>query len=108
MPRVTLKLYTLFRAAAGTGQLELELPPGSRVFDVLEYVCRQLGQGFRELVWDAKSGEVLPFLLSVNGRVEPSMGGVLENMVEDGDTIALMDPVGGGDSVFTVGDPRSP
>jgi len=96
MPRVTLKLYTMFRAAAGTEQLELELPPGSKVHDALEHASQQLGQAFRELIWDTRSGRVLPFLISVNARVEPSLGGVLENTVEDGDIIAVMDPVGGG------------
>jgi len=77
MPKVTLKLYTLFRQAAGTEQLVLELPPHSKVYDALESAAQKLGKDFRAFIWDRGSGQVLPSLVTVGGKVEPSSGGIL-------------------------------
>jgi len=91
-----LRFYTLFRQAAGRPQLAVELSPGSTVRDVLQSASQQLGGEFRALLWDVRSGEVLPFLLTINGKVIPSTAGALEKNIVDGEEIVLMDPVGGG------------
>ncbi len=96
MPKVILKFYTLFRQAAGRPQLALELGPGSTVRDALQSASQELGSEFRALVWDVRSSEVLPFLLTVDGKVIPSTAGALEKMIVDGEEIVMMDPVGGG------------
>jgi molybdopterin converting factor small subunit len=96
MSRVILKFYTLFRQAAGRPQLALELRPGSTVRDALQSASQELGSEFRALVWDIRSSELLPFLLTIYGKVIPSTAGVLEKMIVDGEEILLMDPVGGG------------
>jgi len=96
MPKILLKFYTLFRTAAGTGELTLDLPPGSRIRDALESACRRLGEDFRALVWDKNSGQVLPFLVTFRGKVVPSTANVLDKTVDEGDVVILMDPVGGG------------
>ncbi|MGQ9542682.1 MAG: hypothetical protein ACUVTM_01140 [Candidatus Bathyarchaeia archaeon] len=96
MPTVTLKLYTLFRTVAGNDKIEQEAPPGSTILNVLCLVAERLGPRFRDLVWDRETGRVLPFLVGVRGRIEPSTGRVLDTHVDNGDVIILMDPVGRG------------
>jgi len=96
MSKVILRFYTLFRQAAGRPQLTLELRPGSTVSDALQSASEELGSEFRALVWDKRSSEVLPFLLTIDGKVTSSTAGALEKIIVDGEEIVLMDPVGGG------------
>ena len=96
MPRVFLRFYTLFRTVAGTGELALDLPPGSTVKDALESASRKLGEEFQTLIWDRDSGQVLPFLVTFRGKVIPSTTNVLDSSIREGDIVTLMDPVGGG------------
>jgi molybdopterin converting factor small subunit len=96
MPKIILKFYTLFRKAAGRPQLALELRSGSKVRDALQSASQELGSEFRALVWDVRSSELLPFLLTIDGKVIPSTAGALEKTIADGEEIVLMDPVGGG------------
>ncbi|MBS7650520.1 hypothetical protein KEJ35_04100 [Candidatus Bathyarchaeota archaeon] len=96
MPNVTLRLYTLFRTATGLEEIKQEVPPGTTIYQVLCSAAQRVGPAFRDLIWDKDTGRILPFLIGVKGRIEPSTGGILNEVVEDGAVIILMDPVGGG------------
>ncbi len=79
--RVTVKLFASYAEAAGTDELELELPPGATAADCLEAVRRQ--------PWAAK----LPPspALAVNRRYAKPGAAIAE-----GDEIAVVPPVAGG------------
>jgi len=95
MPTVLLRFYTLFRQAAGTPKLKLELPVGCTIHEVMELASKERArQDFRRLLWD-ESGNVLPFIMIIGDRVESSTSGVVDETVERDLNIIIIDPVGG-------------
>ncbi|MBS7626211.1 hypothetical protein KEJ51_04115 [Candidatus Bathyarchaeota archaeon] len=91
-----MRLYTLFRTATGVEEIKQEVPQGSTIYHVLCSAAERVGPAFRDLIWDKETGRILPFLIGVKGRIEPSTGGILNEIVEDSEVLILMDPVGGG------------
>jgi len=77
-------------------EIKQETPPGVTIYHVLCLAAERLGPAFRDLIWDKETGRILPFLIGVKGKIEPSTGGILNEVVEDGAVLILMDPVGGG------------
>ena len=76
---VTVRLFASLRERAGTRELTLELPEGSRVADALA-----------ELRGVAPEG--LPLVMAVNREYAPE-----EQVLDPGDELALIPPVSGGE-----------
>jgi molybdopterin converting factor subunit 1 len=78
--RVTVRVFASYREAAGTARLDAELPPGSRVGDLL-----------------AKLSAQVPALAASNGLVAVNLTYVdRDALLHDGDEVALIPPVSGG------------
>jgi len=82
---VEVRLFAMLREGAGTGSLDLRLPSGATVADALAAL------GDR----DARLGELLA-RLPVTAAVNREYAGS-EEVLEDGDELALIPPVSGGD-----------
>jgi MoaE-MoaD fusion protein len=81
--RVLVRLFASYREAAGRGHFDLELPPGSTVRDAIDRILREhplLAEGRRVVI--ARNREY----------VTP------EASLADGDELALIPPVSGGDA----------
>ncbi len=87
--RVRVKLFALYRELVGEKEVEVSLPEGSRVRDLL----RALEESYPSLRGrlSERSGERRSFILMRGGRW-PDM----DDELRDGDEFALFPPVGGG------------
>src|ERR1700716_3535230 len=81
--RVLVRLFASYREAAGRGHFDLELSPGATVRDAIARIVEQppLSAGAREVV---------------TARTRECVG--VEEPLADGDELALIPPVSGGDA----------
>jgi len=80
--RVQVKLFAMLREQAGRSELELEVPPGTTVIALLDYVLPS-GERVRRLPPS--------MLYAVNQQYAPP-----DKVLEDGDEVAFVPPVSGG------------
>ena len=66
--------------------MEIELPDGSRVKDLIDKLDREVYRGFKELVLDNEGGIRHPVEIAVNGRRIDFLNG-LDTVLRDGDRI---------------------
>ncbi|MCX8177567.1 MAG: MoaD family protein [Candidatus Bathyarchaeota archaeon] len=96
--RVSVRFFTTLREIVGKREETLEFPNGAviTVGTVLNKLAELYGKGFTDYVYDGKTGEVKGFLqFLVNGRSTSTLKG-MDTKLEDGDTLAILPPVGGG------------
>ncbi len=86
MPRVKVNVFAQFRELVGSKEIELDLPEGSRVIDMLKYIETK----FPRLKLTGKSDK-RTFILMKGGRWPE-----LDDLLKDGDVYALFPPIGGG------------
>ena len=88
MPKVRVRLFAAFREAVGSKEVELDLPDGARVVDML----KELKARYPKLGEMLKlEGEERTFILMKGGRWPG-----LDAELADGEEFALFPPVGGG------------
>ncbi|MEM2905228.1 MAG: ubiquitin-like small modifier protein 1 [Candidatus Bathyarchaeia archaeon] len=91
---VRVRFFTRLREITGTGEESLQLESGATVRTALEALSARHGEAYREYVFAQEpAGFQLQFL--VNGRSIAQMEG-FETKLRDGDTLAIVPPVGGG------------
>ena len=81
--RVLVRLFASYREAAGKGHFDLELPPESKVRDAIESILKEhplIGEGRQVVI--ARNREYAS----------------LDTALADGDELALIPPVSGGDA----------
>lgn len=96
--RVQLKLYGVFRSAAGVGGLTVEIPENERT--VKAAIERIFAQGefgsLRSLLIDSTTSDPRPnALIMVSGREISTLRG-LETELKEGDELALLPVAHGG------------
>jgi molybdopterin synthase sulfur carrier subunit len=95
---ISVRFFTSLREIVGKKEETLEFPQGQKVTieTVLETLKQRYGKQFVEYVYNRETEEVKGFLqFLVNGKSASTMNG-LETMLEDGDVLAILPPVGGG------------
>jgi len=96
--RISVRFFTNLREITGKKEENLEFPSGKPVTvdKVLRRLAERYGRDFVEYVYDAKTGEVKGFLqFLINGRSASTLKG-LDTVLENGDVLAIIPPVGGG------------
>ena len=94
MMKVRVRAFATLSNLLGGGPLEVELPEGSTVGDLLSELARRLGRAFREAVMEG--GRLAEYVkVFVNGRDIDFLSG-LKTVLRDGDEVALIPPAGGG------------
>jgi sulfur-carrier protein len=90
--KVTVRFFTVLREVVGKREETLELPAGKvTVGAVLKALSERQGEAFSSYVFNPQ-GEVKGFLqFFVNGQASG-----LDGEMRDGDTLAIVPPVGGG------------
>jgi len=93
-----VRFFTSLREIIGKKEENLEFRDGEilTVDKVLKRLAERYGKDFVEYVYDIKTGEVKGFLqFLVNGRSASTLKG-LDTVLENGDVLAIIPPVGGG------------
>ena len=96
--RVRLKLYGVFRSAAGSGSIELEVPSTSlTVRDAIATLTSKSEYGdLKRLLIDAETSDPRPnALIIVSGREVSTLNG-LETPLLDSDEVSLLPVAHGG------------
>lgn len=96
--KVSVRFFTTLREITGKREETLEFSDGEcvTVAKVLERLVKHYGKVFADYVYDYKSGDIKGYLqFLINGRSVSTLKG-LETELVDGDTLAILPPVGGG------------
>jgi MoaD family protein len=96
--QVSVRFFTSLREIADKKEETLRFPEGSKVTVgiVLKTLVQRYGKRFVEYVYDANTGEVKGFLqFLINGKSATVING-LQTELKDGDTLAILPPIGGG------------
>jgi sulfur-carrier protein len=96
--QVSIRFFTSLREIVGKKEETLKFPESDRVTvnAVLKNLRQRYGNRFAEYVYDRKTGEVKGFLqFLINGKSATTLNG-LETVLEEGDVLAILPPVGGG------------
>ncbi|MEM3572019.1 MAG: ubiquitin-like small modifier protein 1 [Candidatus Bathyarchaeia archaeon] len=95
--KVTIKFFASLREIAGKKEEVLNLDDGSLVEDLIKILIDKYGPEFKYYVYDEKKSSLkqdIQFLL--NGRNVLTLNG-LKTKLQDGDQVAILPPVGGGE-----------
>jgi molybdopterin synthase sulfur carrier subunit len=93
--KVEVKFFTSLREITGKKTEEIMLQDTTTVQGLLTMLAEKYGKNFHEYVY-TKNGKVQGFLsFLVNGKNINAMEG-FETKLKQGDTIAILPPVGGG------------
>jgi molybdopterin synthase sulfur carrier subunit len=93
---VTVRVFATFREILGLKEVELDLPPNTTVFSMIDLLSRDYSHDkLKGQVFD-NSGRIRKFVkILVNGRDSYFLNGP-STQLHDGDIVAMFPPVGGG------------
>lgn len=90
-----MKFFAALRDIVGDWSINLSLPEGITVGEILESLAKQYGERFRSYVYDEK-GSVQDYLIFlINGESIHAMKG-FETPLREGDSLVILPPIGGG------------
>lgn len=93
--KVTMKFFTTLREITGKREEEIKSSGDLTVDELLEQLSKKHGRRFTDYVYD-ETGNVRSYLqFLVNGRSITTMQS-FKTRLRDGDSIAIIPPVGGG------------
>ena len=75
-----------FYKVMGTFQIEVDLPEGATVLDLIDYIDRNIHPGFRSMILDEKGEVKYPVEIAVNGRRIDFLQG-LHTKINEGDQV---------------------
>ena len=93
--KVRVLLFATFREVAGTSSLDVELPSGATVIDVLERLTEIFGEGFKRLLFK-EGGKLGDYVRIAVNKSYLRIPEELRRTVCDGDEIAIFPPASGG------------
>ena len=96
--QIKVRFFTVLREITGSREQTVELPENEKmtVEQVLHILAEKHGSSFREYIYDKKTQEVRSFLqFFINGKSTSAFEG-LKTELNNGDTLAIVPPVGGG------------
>jgi molybdopterin synthase sulfur carrier subunit len=92
---MTVNLYATLRQLAGSRQVEVQLPPGSTLNQLIAELTVRY-PGLRSEMLDPDGNLYQHIHVFVNGRDSLFLDGSLNLVLASGDTISIFPPVGGG------------
>jgi molybdopterin synthase sulfur carrier subunit len=92
--KITFRTLATFSEFIGAREMELTLPPGEKIRDMIENLCNA-HPGLRGCLFD-DTGRIKPYIIILkNGRSVTSLQ-QLDTVIDEGDVIAVFPPVAGG------------
>jgi len=92
---IVVKSSANIKDVLGSHELEIELQQQASLFELLAQLTRRFGSAFDRQIRDQLTGEIVPFLLLINGKTFRSTVD-LPTLLHDGDTVTIMIPFDGG------------
>jgi len=93
--KVTVKFFTTLREITGKREEEVKSSEDLTINELLEQLSKRHGSQFINYVYD-ETGNVRSYLqFLVNGKSITTMRG-FKTMLKEGDSVAIIPPVGGG------------
>ena len=86
--RITAAFLQEFYEEMGRYQMDLEIPEGSTVRDLIEIIDREVKPGFKSMVLDERGEVRYPREIAVNGRRIDFLDG-LDTKLKDGDRVVF-------------------
>jgi molybdopterin synthase sulfur carrier subunit len=93
--KVEVKFFTSLREITGKKVDEIQLESTITVEELLIQLSKKYGREFREYLYNEKGKVHRYLLILVNGKSTNVLRG-LDTKLKEGDTIAILPPVGGG------------
>ncbi|MGQ9542680.1 MAG: MoaD/ThiS family protein [Candidatus Bathyarchaeia archaeon] len=96
MGKVKVRFFAHLRQAAGMKEVDIEIGDGETISDLIDKLTERFGKDFEDRIRDPTTGNLAPFLIMVGREEISSVRGDLKHKLNDGDTVSLLEPVGGG------------
>jgi molybdopterin converting factor small subunit len=93
--KILLQSFSNIKEVLGSGELEIELPPESCLTELFAELERRFGAAFNRQIRDQFTGEMVPFLILVNGKALRSTVD-LSASLHNSDLVTIMIPFDGG------------
>jgi len=94
--KITLCTILGLKQVIGQKQVEIELPPGSKLEELIEYMKGKWGDKLTPHLLDPASGAVLPHMrVMVNGQTIHFLQG-MQTPLKEGDEVLILPMVSGG------------
>jgi molybdopterin synthase sulfur carrier subunit len=90
-----VNFYATLRSIVGTRQVEIQLPPGSTLSQLIDEIVREYPALQAEML-DPQGNLFSHIHVFINGRDSVHLAGGLDTPLEPDDTISVFPPVGGG------------
>ena len=93
--KIKIKFFTTLREITGKKEEIADLVDGTNVSDLLRFLSIRYGEAFAKYMYDEKTGVHNYLQILVNGNSITTLQ-ELKTQLKDGDTLAIIPPVGGG------------
>jgi len=93
--KIVLRSFANIKDVLGAHELEIELQPQLSLSGLVAELTRRFGPAFDRQIRDQLTGEIVPFLMLINGKTFRSTVD-LPTFLHDGDTVTIMIPFDGG------------
>jgi molybdopterin synthase sulfur carrier subunit len=90
-----VNFYATLRQVVGSRQVELDLPQGGTLHQLIEEIVARF-PNLRNEMLDPQGGLYSHIHIFVNGRDSTFLEDTLDSVLEPGDVISIFPPVGGG------------
>lgn len=94
--KVTVKLFATLKETVGSGEVEVDLPEGADVGDLLEMLSKDCGADLGNYVIDDGTRRVRQYLQIVVDGKYGSFSEQRRTKLSDGLVVTILPPIGGG------------
>ena len=93
--KITVRAFANMRDLFGSSEITLQLRQGSTLDDLFTHLSGLYGNGFDRLVRDQLTGNLVPFIILINGTGYRSSTD-MHTSLKDDDVVTIMIPFDGG------------
>jgi MoaD family protein len=98
MPQVKIRTFARMREILGGKEIEFTISLNETIGTLIEKLVKTYGRSFENQIKDRVTGTLIPVLIMINDKVYRSVVDMGER-VSDGDTVTILIPFDGGESL---------